>query len=175
MPPDFIGLPGTALRRFEESMLFDYGHWRDGDSLDLDALRAMSPGERGLIEPRLKGSTDWRNVEALAELKSLDGPFSPTRTADLVLALGTKSGDDGLLAALDQVPTYHPAEVVAALWRGVRYRKGDDAIAFARVLLFLHRKSAEHDFLEGFHSPETATRATALHHLCQEVGVTRPS
>lgn len=177
---DFLGLSGTALRRFEESMLFDAGRWRDGEGFHRAALHEMSPGELGLLEPMLKGSTDWMHRDALATLRRLGAPASAPRTERLVTALATRDLDNGLTTAIEAAVEYHPAEVVAALWRGVRYRRSHTAIAFANVLLFLHRTTGSPSpepalaFREGFHSPDAATRTDALFALHAAVGLTRP-
>jgi len=49
-------------------MEMNYEKWHDGIGYDLDALEKMTPEELKSVETMLKGRSDWRDVEALAEI-----------------------------------------------------------------------------------------------------------
>ena len=68
----------TAVERFKASMIIDYVKWHDGESYDLDIIGKATPEERSEIKTVLlrHGIQDWRDVEALAELK-----FPPAEAA----------------------------------------------------------------------------------------------
>jgi hypothetical protein len=168
-PPDAApGAPETALQRFERSMIFDYGKWRDGEGYDLDALRAMSPAERDFIEAKLlSGSLGWRDVEALAalgtpkakkalkkamkssdpEVRSAVMQHAPDlvsdaeRIASLVHGIETGVVFGGLTQTLDQVEDFHPPEVIDALFKGALRREGEVAVHLAAMLAFVHGKA----------------------------------
>jgi hypothetical protein len=161
--------PNTALGKFQRSMVMDYQKWHDGDGYDLDALAAATPAERAVIEAILlhRGLKDWRDVEALAALKTpaaenalkaaMQHPDPQIRlaivrnapelvpeagrTASLVKAIETASLYGGLSQALDEAAEFHPTEVVEALFRGVLHRDGETAVQFAALLMFLHGKA----------------------------------
>jgi len=161
--------PGTALGRFERSMVMSYEKWHDGDGYDIDALKAATAEERSGIETLLllRGAKDWRDVEALAALgtpradeilkTAIESPdpeiylavarYAPQlvpdakRVASLVKALGTATLFGGLSQALDQVAEFHPKPVVDALFQGALKRDGETAVQFAAMLLFVHGKA----------------------------------
>jgi len=62
--------PSPAYTRFKQSMIIDYGQWRDGDPYDIAALAGVTPEERNQLTDELcaKSSLDWRDVEALRAL-----------------------------------------------------------------------------------------------------------
>ena len=61
-----------AAARFERSMAIDYEKWHDGIGYDVDAIDDATPAERERIERLLlaRRYADWRDVEALARLRS---------------------------------------------------------------------------------------------------------
>jgi len=63
--------PTEAYKRFKDSMIIDYGKWRDGEPYDIAALAGVTPAERDLLVDEIidrGGSLDWRDVEALKAL-----------------------------------------------------------------------------------------------------------
>jgi hypothetical protein len=83
----------------------------------------------------------------------------------------------GLSQALDEVATFHPPEVVQALFEGALERRGEVAIHFAAMLLFIHGKAKEpfdwehRPFCLRFDSGSRAERETVFRELCERVGV----
>jgi hypothetical protein len=67
-------MPSPAYIRFEESTHLNYVRWHDGEPYDLAAIAEMTEEERATVEKdmiaRLSGTADWRDVEALAALKT---------------------------------------------------------------------------------------------------------
>jgi len=76
-----------------------------------------------------------------------------------------------------QVEEHHPPPVIEALFRGALVRKGDIAVHFAAMLMFLHGRAAEafdwdqRPFYLTFHTEDPAERAAAFRELCARVGV----
>jgi hypothetical protein len=195
----------TLIERFRESMRIDYEKWHDGIGYDLSLIDAASPAERKVIEVMLisRGVNDWRDVEALARVNSLPARkalrrammngnvevrgavirFAPKlvneddRTTFLVEALRTARFYGGLSDALDQVPDYHPPEVVAELLRGTLERSGDVAVHFAAMLMFIHGKAKDpfdwshRPFYLRFDAATRAERETVFRELCERIGV----
>lgn len=197
--------PDTPLNRFRRSMQIGFDQWHDGIGYDLEALRAASLEERAAIEALLlsRAAADWRDVEALA---ALDTPRarealmaaarhgSPAirlavqrhapgllneseRTAALVAALEVPELGDGLSAALDEAATYHPPEVVAALFRGALHGSGENAVHFAALLAYVHGQAAEpfdwdqRPFFLRFNTDNKAERVAVFRELCARIGV----
>lgn len=162
--------PGqTRVGQFRSSMVIDYEKWHDGKGYDLTLLAEMTAAERDEIETllRARADRDWRDVEALAALKSeranaaLKRAFATgsvevrhavvryapalvseaERTAHLVAALGQARFYAGLTEALDGAAAWHPPEIVAALWSGVREREGEVAGHFAALLMYIHGRA----------------------------------
>ena len=160
----------SALDRFQSSLFIDYEKWHDGVGYDVDALREMTPAERGAAERRLDATHDWRDVEALAVLAQLGSTSAEqslrsalrtgsheirlavlqhapqladdeARTAVLVHALETATPFDGFTATLEQVEKFHPPAIVEALWRGLMDRQGDVAAHYAAMLAFIYGKA----------------------------------
>jgi hypothetical protein len=159
----------TLVEKFRESMVCNYERWHDGIGYDLDLLKSASPEELVEIENILTNRpvADWRDVEALAELntpraqvllrkalKSSNAEISSAvvsyapnllsymeRAAALVKALAKAEAFGGLSTTLDEVERFHPPEVVAALWDGVRKRDGETAVHYAAMLMFIHGKA----------------------------------
>ena len=169
VPAPILSDPNTALGRFERSMAIDYEKWHDGVGYDLDAIAAATPQERAAIEKLLlqRGTSDWRDVEALAALNTpvaqaelmaaLKHPDAQIRlavtrsapqlvpeserVASLVKALETANLGGGLSQALDEAAEFHPEPVIESLLRGVLQREGEAAVNFAAMLLFVHGKA----------------------------------
>jgi hypothetical protein len=168
-PAPILSDPNTALGRFERSMVMNYEKWHDGIGYDLDALREATPMEKKMIETMLihRGTKDWRDVEALAELDTLrahkalhEAMEDPNpeirlavvrhapklvpeskRTASLVKALQTRALNSGLSQALDEAAEFHPKEVVDALLRGALKSDGEAAVNIAGLLMYIHGKA----------------------------------
>jgi hypothetical protein len=163
--------PGSAAERFLQSMTMTFDMWHDGTGYDLEALRAVPPGELPAIEAHLidHRPRDWRDIEALAQI---DSPTARAAVADALndrdpqvrreaaryseqtldpaereaLLLQSLKNDvffGGLSQALDEVEEFHPPAVIDALLRGALHREGDVAVHFAAMLYFLHGKSRE--------------------------------
>lgn len=62
--------PSPAYVRFRQSMVIDYGKWRDGEPYDIPALAEVTPEECDLLVDEIiaLGHLDWREVEALRAL-----------------------------------------------------------------------------------------------------------
>jgi hypothetical protein len=62
--------PSPAYLRFKQSMIIDYGKWRDGEPYDIPALSGITEEERNLLTDEILelGHLDWREVEALEAL-----------------------------------------------------------------------------------------------------------
>jgi hypothetical protein len=208
VPPP-AAVPQGAVARFRESMEMNYDRWHDGTGYDLDILKTCTRAERLEIEGLIAGSpvTDWRDVEALAALDTRrahdrlrealhsddhrlamavlqEAPKLFTdgeRTAALVAALEVAEIYTGLTQALEILIEYHPPEVIAALFRGLREREGGCAVHFAARLMYLHGKAKEpfdweqRPFFLRFHTEDRAERESVLHELCALMGVPVPS
>jgi hypothetical protein len=155
---------------FERSMVIDYDKWHDGIGYDLAVLRAMTPRERGAIEAMLirKGLSDWRDVEALAEIDTpaaravLEAAIhhtnpevrnavlqhAPTLVPEeqklrvIIQGLKTSVIFGGLTQTLDDVADFHPPEVIETLFRCALSRTGDVAVHFAAMLFYIHGKAS---------------------------------
>jgi hypothetical protein len=81
-----------AYEQFLKSMKIDYEAWHDGTGYDLESLGKIGGAEReeveGILIERMRRAADWRDIEALAALK--------TRGAVLTLQAACKSGDAGV-------------------------------------------------------------------------------
>jgi len=165
-----VELERSFLRRFEDSMVMNFDKWHDGVGYDLDALRAMEPDEKCLIEAMLlrRGARDWRDIEALAcidtpqaraaiqgamnspnpEVRNAVTRCAPelipaaTRAASLVQGLETANFFGGLTETLEQVATFHPPLIVDALLRGALWRSGELAVHFCAMLCYIHGEAA---------------------------------
>jgi hypothetical protein len=195
----------TIVQRFADSMVIDYEKWHDGIGYDLTLLKEANPKERAAIEALLlpRKTDDWRDVEALAaldtpkarqalrtamkngkaEIRSAVMRHAPglvpdsQRKASLIQSLKTADFYAGLSQALDQVAEYHPPEVVRELFRGVLERKGDVAIHFAAMLMFIHGKAKTpfdwnlRPFFLQFDTVTAAEREARFRELCDKIGV----
>jgi hypothetical protein len=93
--------PSPAYKRFKESMIIDYGRWRDGEPYDIAALSEVTPEERDQLVDELiaRGSLDWRDVEAL---RALGTPKALKRVGK---AAKTERGGGGAEALITEVET----------------------------------------------------------------------
>ena len=194
-----------ALDRFRNSLFIDYEKWHDGVGYDVDALRELTPAERMTAESRLDATHDWRDVEALAVLAQLGSQSaeqalrsalrtgSPeirlavmrhapqlvdddARSATLLHALDTATPFDGFTATLEQVASFHPPQIIDALWRGLTTRQGDVAVHYAAMLAFIYGKadstfdwSMRPLFLK-FNTESSAERRAAIAELRSRIG-----
>jgi len=195
----------SARDRFERSLQMDFDKWHDGIGYDLDAIRDASAEERAAIEDLLlrRGVGDWRDVQALAALNSPrardalrtamashrhelalavarhapDLADEAERAAVIVRALEGAGPHDGLTQTLLQVEEFHPAPVIDALFRGTISRKGDVALHFAAMLMFLHGKAEssfdwdQRPFFLTFKTQDPTARRAAFGELCGKIGV----
>jgi len=195
------------LQRFIASMEIDYEKWHDGIGYDLDTLCSLEGEARQQAEALLlaRAAQDWRDIEALAALDSpraqqalreaLHSPKSEIalavthyaphlvtdaqRTANLVTALETAEFYHGLSQAMDQAATYHPPEVLAALWRGVLTREGGIAVSFAALLMYIHGQASSRFDMEQrpyflrFNTPDMQARAQLVAELRQRLQSTQ--
>jgi hypothetical protein len=82
----------------------------------------------------------------------------------------------GLTQALLQIESFHPPEVVEALFRGVLARSGEVAVLLAAMLMYIHGKAAssfdwdQRPFFLKFNTDDRAERAEAFKDLCERVG-----
>ena len=163
--------PRTRVEQFEASMIIDYEKWHDGIGYDLTLLEGATAEELAAIEKLVlaRGAQDWRDVEALAVLKSAKAQAAlrvalqkgnaeirgavlrhapklvpaAKKKAHLLSALRTAEFYGGLSEALDTVADYHPREIVAELFRGTLAREGGIATHFAAMLMFIHGKAKQ--------------------------------
>jgi hypothetical protein len=195
----------TAVGRFRQSMVIDYEKWHDGIGYDLEIIRNATPQELADIEELLtsKPIGDWRDVEALATIdspraravlvKALKHPDHQIRTSIvdyaphlvpeeehtrlLVAALAEAETYSGLTRALDQVESFHPPDVIDALFRGLLKRDGGTAVHFSAMLMFLHGKAASsfdwdhRPFFLQFNTEDPAERRRCFRELCDRIGL----
>src|SRR5262249_37349526 len=99
------------------------------------------------------------------------------RTSLLVDALEHSAFYGGLTQALEQVETFHPQEVIDALFRGLLKRDGETAVHFAAMVTFLHGKAAssfdwdQRPFFLQFNTENAADRRRYFRELCERIGV----
>jgi hypothetical protein len=193
----------SLLQRFIASRPQGFDAWHDGLGYDLTLLAQANERERADIESWLltKAIEAWPEIAALGALGTARArealrrvlaegdpqlqvavlrhapelAADTQRSAALVASLETATFFHGLTQALDQVETFHPPEVIDALWRGVREREGEVAFHFAAMLLFVHGKTDsafawEHrPFLLRFVTEDRMEREAALRALEQSV------
>lgn len=161
-----VAEPMPPLARFKRSLHITYEEWHDGIGYDLGAIREASPEDLASIEALLleRGTRDWRDVEALAALRSPRAREAlrsamTSRSCQVALAVARHAADllteservalivrgleqatfhEGLTQALDQAENHHPAPVTEALLRGAARREPEVAVHFAAMLMFLH-------------------------------------
>jgi len=197
--------PNSVIARFTTSMQIDFEKWHDGIGYDLTLIAQASAEERKAIEDMLlqRRNEDWRDVEALAALdtdrarEALKQAFNngsstvrmavhsyapevmteQQRTASLVQVLQQGDRSGGLTQALLHVGSYHPAEVITALLRGLMEQDGATACHFAAMLYFLHGKAAsafdwdERPFFLRFNTDDMKEREAAVRELCETISV----
>jgi hypothetical protein len=197
--------PKALVQQFEESMAITYEKWHDGIGYDVDLLARATPADLKAIERVLtsRGVNDWRDVEVLAQLKTEPARKALMRamtrgkpeiraavlrhapelvaekdkTAFLIEGLRTAQFYGGLSEVLDQVAAFHPPEIVAELFRGTLERKGEVAIHFAAMLMFIHGKAKEpfdwehRPFFLRFATSTRAEREAVFRDLCARIGV----
>lgn len=174
-------------------------------SYHFEAMPRSDASERAALEKHLlaNGAKDWRDVQALAALGSpkarrvLSAAFKGAnpelamailryapevatdaeRAAAITRALEEAGFFGELSAALDQAAMFHPPEVEAALWRGVREREGAVAVHFAALLCFIHGKASEpfdneqRPWFLRFHTENREERAAMVAELQQKLGL----
>jgi hypothetical protein len=124
-PRAAIAAESAALDRFRESMRIDYERWHDGIGYDLDALRAMSPLARSVIETSLTPPGGWRDVEALAELDTVTA-------ADTLREAATRGTTEIRMAVLSYAPhLVSEADRIASIARWLE-RNLDEVMDFIR-------------------------------------------
>jgi hypothetical protein len=197
--------PMSLVRQFEASMVIDYEKWHDGIGYDLSLLKHATAAELTAIEALLlsRGVRDWRDVEALAafdgeraqaalrtafasgnaEIRGAVMRHAPAlvptskKLEHLLAALRTADFYGGLTQALDAVAEYHPPGIVAELLRGALERKGDVAVHFAAMLMFIHGKAPEafdwnqRPFFLRFNTAVRSEREAVFRELCVKIGV----
>ncbi len=91
--------PSPAYTRFKQSMIIDYGKWRDGEPYDIAALKDVTSEERDLLVDELceNSSLDWRDVEALRALAT------PKAIKRVGKAAETQVDGGGIEAFMDDV------------------------------------------------------------------------
>jgi hypothetical protein len=198
-------IAGTVLERFKGSMIIDYEKWHDGIGYDLEIIRNATSEELLQIDDLLASRPvdDWRDVEALAAIDSPRARALLTkalrhanhqvraavinhaphlvsdaeRSASLISALRHAEIYGGLTEALDQAESFHPPEVIDALFQGLLKRDGATAVHFAAMLMFLHGKAStsfdwdQRPFFLQFHTEDKAERRRCFRELCERVGL----
>lgn len=194
----------SLVTRFRKSMVIDYEKWHDGIGYDLALIKSASAEERVEIERILldRRDQDWRDIEALAALDSpaarkalkeaLRSPKQEISVAVMSYATDLLSGAErvrtlvtalreaefygGLTQALLQVQSFHPPEIVAALFRGALERKDGVGVHFAAMLLFIHGKAtsafdwSQRPFLLRLNAAQRDARELVFLELCDKIG-----
>ena len=95
----------------------------------------------------------------------------------IVEALRTAEFYYGLSQAIDEAAEFHPASVVAQLFRSALNREGGVAVHCAALLLFIHgwaeaKFDWEHcPFLLRFNTKDPVEREAVFRELCERIGV----
>jgi hypothetical protein len=195
-------LADPLVDRFEQSLEMTVDKWRDGEGYDLAAIRAASPAARERIEDLLlPRPVTWREVEALNELatpKAIERIHHTLGKGDLEQRIGVlvhapdiTTDEDririlteallssdiygGLTQALLLIETFHPPEIINALFHAASHRNGQVAMHCAAMLMFVHGKadSAFDWSLRPFFLQfgEASKRTKAFAELCRRLGV----
>ena len=92
--------PSAAYLRFRNSMIIDYGKWRDGEPYDIAALAEITPEERDLLTDEIiaSGALDWRDVEAL---RALGTPEALKRIGSAAQEQHDGGGAEALIAEIE--------------------------------------------------------------------------
>jgi hypothetical protein len=162
----------AAFDRFMASTDIDYEKWHEGESYDLDALRALDPDERFRVEQWLlvRADKDWRDLEGLlalgtdearaavvnelrngkleqrlhaARLLEDDATLAADIDAAAVAGLESAVLYGGLSVALDLATTRRTPALIAALFRAALRDEGEAAVHAAARLAFIHGKAKE--------------------------------
>lgn len=193
--------------QFRASMGMNHQRWHDGIGYDLPLLSKATPEDLAEIEALLLNEpvNDWRIVEglsrlrtpaAIARLKSAlatsrdhtvkmsitqyaaDLISEEERSAAIMAALREAPLIQGFHRAVQQIPDFHPREVMDELHLAVLKREGEVAMHGAALLLFLHGKassifaSAHRTFLTRFGSKNADERMSAYRELCEIIEFT---
>ena len=195
----------TPLQRFEASMQIGFEEWHDGIGYDVAAIKLASKAELDAIEQILINHRprDWRDIEALAEIntkcaretikEAINNPnpiirvavtrFAPDlitdneRSQSIIYALQKTEIFSGFSNVLDEVEKYHPKEVKEALIKGLLNRKGDVAVHFAAMLLYLFGETKEpfdwkqRPFFLRFNTEDRKERVEVFRELCQKLKI----
>jgi hypothetical protein len=126
--------PSPAHERFLSSMIMDHEKWHDGIGYDLEALREMSAAELTEIVKRLSAGCDWRDVEALAVIVSLDSiSADAAKQAKSALKKLAKSNNQAGLRAAEALADLGESDGVEDKVVKTLLRMGDDS-AFSDAL-----------------------------------------
>lgn len=92
--------PSPAYTRFKQSMIIDYGKWRDGEPYDIAALSEVTEEERNLLTDEIceQSSLDWRDVEAL---RALGTPKAITRIGETAERQHDGGGAEALFSEIE--------------------------------------------------------------------------
>jgi len=196
----------SLVGKFRESMEMTHERWHNGSGYELSLLSAASPDERAEIEILLlkEPVTDWRIVQGLSALRTpntiarLKSALETSRDHNVRISIIQYAGDlispdersaaiisalreaplvQGLHRALQQIPDFHPREIIDAVHQAIQRREGDVAAHCAALLLFLHGKagtifdSSHRLFLARFNTPVLEARAAAYRELCQIIEI----
>jgi len=102
--------PSPAYTRFKQSMIIDYGKWRDGEPYDIAALKDVTREERDLLVDELceNAYLDWRDVEALRALAT------PKAIQRVGKAAETQTDGGGIEAFMDDIEKHGWTEDIEA-------------------------------------------------------------
>lgn len=188
--------------QFRASMGMNHQRWHDGIGYDLSLLSKATPEELAEIEALLlhEPVSDWRIVEGLSRMRTpatiarLKSALATSRDHAVKMAITQYAADlisieersaaimaalreapliQGFHRAVQQIPDFHPREVMDELHLAVLKREGEVAIHGAALLLFLHGKassifaSAHRTFLTRFVSKNADERISAYRELCE--------
>ena len=158
-------MPGPEYDRFIKSMKIGYEEWHDGIGYDLQALTAMTPEDRAAVETglimHLNGPSDWRDVEALAALKTpgaiavlkVAATHSNPEVRNLALQVLAGSGAEPALeledkivravkdGALDLAEKHPTPKVKRALLDCARLADSTTRVSAAALLMYLCGKA----------------------------------
>jgi len=192
----------NLVEQFRASMEMNHQRWHDGTGYDLSLIAKATPEEHAEIESLMlrQPVSDWRIVEGLSHLRTpaatvrLQSSLASSRDHNVKMAITQYAGDlispeerttaiisalreaplvQGLHRALQQIPDFHPREIIHELHQATLKREGDVAVHCAALLLFLHGKSgsifdsAHRIFLSRFATKNTDERAAAHQELCE--------
>lgn len=189
-----------AVQRFRESMQIDYWKWHDGIGYDIELLKQATPSERQQIETLVmeRGARDWRDVEALAAIQTPQAveelrqalhrgdhaiamavlAHAPgvvaekDRIAALVSAIEGAEIGSGLAEALRLIQSYHPPQVIDALFRAILIRP--NVVLLVAMLMFLYglaKSDFDYDLRPFYFRFQSGDREAPFRELCEKAGV----